>query len=390
MATNHPSVFLLGTQMTRAGAQHSLLKLGRGLHTRGWRVSAAFLYDKDGLRDEWQRHYGIPIYDLRAWQKNGGAANLLRLGRGFLVLVDLLRRERNDLIMTYTQHSNLIGIPLAWLAGVPLRIASNRGCIDGMPPWLSRLHGWMVNSRLTSCLVANSAHVREEAVDQEKVVPSKITIVPNGVPLPEQTDNPAVRAQVCAEFAIPSNAQLLVTVGRLTRQKGHVYLIQALPQILQAYPDAHLLLIGEGELRQPLSDLARELGVLHAVHFLGLRADVGRLLSAADIFVFPTLWEGMPNALLEAMASGIPAAASSIPETREILKDGENGLLFTVADARAAAAAVLRLLGDADLRNRIGVAGREFVAQHFSEGRMISAYAALFQKHYDELHRTRV
>jgi glycosyltransferase involved in cell wall biosynthesis len=381
------SVLLLGTQMTRAGSQHALLRLGQGLHGRGWRVSAAFLYDKDGLHTEWQRQSGIPIADLRSWKKKGGMWNVFRLAGGALRLVRLMRRERFDLIMTYTQHSNLIAIPLAWVAGVPLRIASNRGCIDGMPPWLSRMHGKMINSSLATCLVANSEHVRRQAISLEKVDPAKIVVIPNGVPLTSEINREKARAQVCAEFNLPANVHLLVTVGRLTRQKGHVYLIQAMPRILQAHPNTHLLLIGEGELRQSLSNLAADLGVSAAVHFLGLRADVGRLLSAADVFVFPTLWEGMPNALLEAMAAGIPVAASSIPETREILKDGENGLLFTVEDAQAAAEAIQRLLGDRALRERLGKAGREYVVAHFSIEQMVSAYAVLFEQHYDNLRR---
>lgn len=386
MIGKFPSVLLLGTQMTRAGSQHALLRLGQGLHQRGWQAEAAFLYDKDGLQEEWQRQTGIPVHNLNAWLKNGGLGNGFRLMGGMLRLLTLLRREKFDLIMTYTQHSNLVAIPLAWLAGVPLRIASNRGCIDGMPGWLSCLHGALVN-RLAACLVANSQHVRDEAIALDGVRAERIVVIPNGVPLPPEVDHRDTRSQVRAEFGLTAETPILITVGRLTRQKGHVFLIQSMPAILQKHPETHLFLIGDGELRRPLSALAHELGVQAAVHFLGMRPDVQRLLGAADVFVFPTLWEGMPNALLEAMALGIPAAASSIPETGEILVHEENGLLFPAEDAPGCAAAVLRLLDDGGLRRRLGAAGRVFVAEHFSVERMIANYADLFTRYYYDVTR---
>ncbi len=375
-----PKIILIGTQMTRAGAQYSLLKLGRGLQARGWQVSAAFLYDKDGLQADWQAAEGFPVLDMGLWRKGGRWWDAWRLLVGWLRLLRLLRAGQFDLLMSFTQHCNLLAIPAAWLAGVPVRVASNRGCIDGMPPWMSRLHGAMVNSAATTCLVANSEHVRGAALEFEKVHPQKIVVIPNGVELPDLQGRETARRAVCAEFDLAPDANVLLSVGRLTRQKGHTYLLDALPDVLRAYPNTLLLAVGDGDLRQPLQEQARRLGLENAIRFTGMRADVPRLLLAADLFVFPTLWEGMPNALLEAMAYRLPCVASAIPEVQEVMVHGESGYLFPARQSAPLAQALITLLSDAALRQRLAQGSRAVVEKRYSVAGMWEAYAGLFEQ----------
>ena len=148
----------------------------------------------------------------------------------------------------------------------------------------------------------------------------------------------------------------LLCVGRLAEQKGHRFLLEAMPAILDAHPDAHLLLAGDGHLLRDLQEQARPLG--DRVSFLGVREDVPALMAAADLFVFPSLWEGQGNALLEAMAVGVPIVATDIPSTRETIADGEHALLVPPGDAPALAAAVNRVLADPDLAARLADAAR--------------------------------
>ncbi len=302
-ALPRPRLLFLGSQMTTGGAQRVLLMLAGWFHKQGYPVTAVFLYDKDGLHAQWQSQADFPIVNLDAWTKGGvNPGKLPRLAGGMLRLWRLLRVERPDAVMTFTHHSNLIGIPLARLAGVPLRIASHRGRIYNFPGWLARLHAVMVNSPLTTRLVAVSDEVRRQSVE-EGVRPDRIVLIPNAVELSPAA--PDARARLRAWLQVPPGAALVLAVGRLNAEKGQSLLLQAVPAVLRRFPQTVFALAGDGPLHEELEEQAVQMGIAGRVRFLGVRQDVPDLLSAADLFVLPSRSEGMPNALLEAMAAGV-------------------------------------------------------------------------------------
>jgi glycosyltransferase involved in cell wall biosynthesis len=155
----------------------------------------------------------------------------------------------------------------------------------------------------------------------------------------------------------------IACVGRLIFNKGPQFLIEAAPQILRAHPKAEFVLVGDGPLRASLEERARRLNIGHRVNFLGTRSDVAAILQGCDVLVRPSLLEGMPLAVLEAMACGLPVVATPVSGTAELVRGGENGLLVRPAQPDDLAAAVLRLAEDESLREAQGRRGR-WLAEH--------------------------
>ena len=161
------------------------------------------------------------------------------------------------------------------------------------------------------------------------------------------------------------------TIGRLHPQKGHKVLLEAAKGIGKSHPRSRFLIVGEGEMGDQLKREAVMLSVADKVTFAGARTDIPLQLKQMDLFVFPSLWEGLPIVLLEAMAAGLPIVATDVDGVQEILQDGKNALLIRPGDARALQEGIERMLDDARLRARLGDAARRTVRQQFSVGRMM-------------------
>jgi glycosyltransferase involved in cell wall biosynthesis len=156
------------------------------------------------------------------------------------------------------------------------------------------------------------------------------------------------RRSVRDELALPAGARLVVSVGRLHRQKGFDLLVSAAPSVVRDNPDVWFVCVGEGPERATIEKRAQELGVRDRIRLLGYRTDVPRLLSSGDLFAFPSRFEGLPFALLEAMAHCLPVVASDATSTPEILADRVHGLLFPSGDAESLREALVWALGHPD------------------------------------------
>ena len=168
----------------------------------------------------------------------------------------------------------------------------------------------------------------------------------------------------------------MFTPARLHSQKGHIFLLEAAVHV----PDALFVFAGDGEERSRLEDRARQLHIADRVRFLGSRQDVPALLACCDVFVLPSLYEGLPLSVLEAMAAGRPVVATSISGTDEAVVDGVTGLLVPPSDAGALAAALNRVLSDRDLAARLANAGRTAVNEKFSSEIMVRNTAQLYEE----------
>lgn len=374
------SILFLGSQMATGGAQQVLRAQAAWFHRQGWRVIVAFLYDKEGLAGAWQAESPFPVVNLDAWHKDGSPLrNSLRLAGGLVRLLALLRRSKVQVIETFTPHSNLIGLPLAWLAGTPVRVGTHHGRVGNPTWWLDWLHGRLINSPLAACLVAVSPQACQTAVEQEGVRPERIRIIPNGIDFDQRPLlAPEERARIRESLDVPEGGCLALSVGRLVPQKGHATLLEALPQVLERFPQTVLAVAGDGPLRPELTRQAQALGIAPAVRWLGNREDVPTLLAAADLFVLPSLSEGLPVALLEAMAAGLPVAASRLPGIESAVETGHTGLLVPPGDPPALAAALISLLGDPERRKELGSAAQTLVRERFTLDKMCMAYERLF------------
>jgi glycosyltransferase involved in cell wall biosynthesis len=160
-------------------------------------------------------------------------------------------------------------------------------------------------------------------------------------------------------------------VGRLEEQKGQRYLLAAVPDFVQQIPDLTVLLVGEGREVAALKRQAEELGINSRLHFLGTRRDLSRIFAALDLFVHPSLWEGLPLTLLMAMGAGLPVVGTRVSGVTEVIEDGQNGCLVPPGDSQALAQAVLNLYHHPELRRRLGDAARKTVAERHSQEAML-------------------
>lgn len=233
-------------------------------------------------------------------------------------------------------------------------------------------------ARYTDALVAVGEGQRELALQHGLLAPERITVIPNGV-RSELFAGVGEGAGVRGEFGLPAEALLLGTVAALSPQKGLEYLLRAVAAVRRERPEVALLIVGEGLQRGALVRQARLLGLGPNVVFAGLRSDIPRLLGALDLFVLPSLWEGLPYALLEAGATGLPAVATAVPGNTDLIRPGETGWLARPADPLDLAVQLFAALGDPE-RSRRGQALQSLVREHYSLPAMVAGHVALYEK----------
>jgi glycosyltransferase involved in cell wall biosynthesis len=372
-ADSKPQLFFLGTQMARAGAQKVLLAQADWFHARGYSVKVAFFYDKESLAQTWQASRNFPVLNLNAWRySDAWWRNIFRLLPALWRLFGLFSSPQ--VVQTFTPHSNLLGIPLAWLARVRVRIATQHGRLRVAPG----LHSFMINSGMANALVVVSEDLREIAIEKDHVEPIRVTVIQNGVEVIEATEAQAQALR--RELGLSAEAQLIICVGRLMETKGQRVLLTAFDQIASHWPQAILAFVGEGEDRTPLLQLVKELKLTERVHLLGHRDDIPALLSAADIFVQASFSEGLSIALLEALAAGVSVVATRVGGLVQVVEDGESALLISPGDPAELANALERLLADPALRKRLATAAQQRVQARYSVDTMCREYETLMLK----------
>lgn len=164
----------------------------------------------------------------------------------------------------------------------------------------------------------------------------------------------------------------------MAEQKGITYLLQAMPQVLVSYPDVTLVIVGDGEIKAELQKETIRLGIEQNVHFLGTRLDIPELLRLFNIYVLPSIWEGMPLVLLEAMAAGCPVIATNVGGVSKVIKNKHNGLLVDSKNPNQLASAIKLLLSDKELRSEYSRNGINTFQEHFSAEIMTRQYEKLY------------
>jgi glycosyltransferase involved in cell wall biosynthesis len=286
-----------------------------------------------------------------------------------------LRRHRINVAHSHEFSMAVYGAWASWRAGVQHVITMHGSrYYAGRPLRLLAMRAAVVLSGRT---VAVSHRLADHLSRDLRIPRSEFSMLSNGVRHTCGAPSTAIRG----ELGLTQDDRLLVAVGNLYEVKGHRYLIEAMGMLRDRYPRLHLAICGRGELGDALAALAREKGLADRVHLLGLRSDVAAILSAADTFVLPSLSEGLPLALLEAMFARRPIVASAVGEVSAVLEQGEAGLLVEPGNASTLATALDRLLSDADLASALGErAGRRADAEYHVT-QMVRRYVQI----YDEL-----
>lgn len=244
----------------------------------------------------------------------------------------------------------------------------------------------MLSERIVSWIadriVAVSQGVRYDLILYERINPKKISVIYNGI----NGDKYRIsvdRHEKIQEFNILKD-DIIIGVGvRLSEQKGICYLIDAFEAISLKYPNAKLLIVGDGELRGQLERRVQKKGLERKIIFTGFRSDIPELLQIMDIYVLPSLWEGHPLVLLEVMAAGKPIIATDIPGNHETVQNGESGFLVPVKNPQAIADKLQVLIKDQSIRRRMGDRGKKIFNQRFTVNTMVDSYQNLYSSMFN-------
>jgi glycosyltransferase involved in cell wall biosynthesis len=232
----------------------------------------------------------------------------------------------------------------------------------------------------------NAEGIRDHILKMGSASPGKIVVIHNGLDAP--ADARALRerrrAGLLAELGLGAGAKIVGCVAGLKPVKGHRYLLEAAADVMKADASVHLVLVGDGELRDEIAAQAERLGISVRTSMLGHREDSAQLAAAFDVAVLASLSEGLPNTVMEAMAAGAPVVSTAVGGVPELIDDGETGFLVPPANPRALAERIEYALSQADLSGLIAMRGRQFVIERFGMGRMVSAVERL----YDEVINT--
>ncbi len=353
-----------------AGMEYGVIKLVNGLDRERFAPSIACFFGRQssstGLLDD-----RIPVHDLRKKQ-----------GRDFSVifrLARLCRREGVDLVHSHNWQTFFYTVLAARLARVPVIIHGEHGREAKDPP-LRQLLLKRYLARSCARITAVSSDLALEIVDQWRVLPEKVLQVRNGVDL-DRFATPRDPAATRRELGIPPDAAVVMTVGGLRPVKDHPTLIRAFAKASASFPEARLVIVGGDwpvPARPHLEDLARSLGIADRVVFAGVRQDVPDLLAAGDVYVNSSVFEGMSNTILEAMASSRPVIATAVGGNPELVHDGETGFLVPPGDVPAMAERLTRLFAEPGLCAALGQGGRRVVERLHPLSGMVQRYADLY------------
>jgi glycosyltransferase involved in cell wall biosynthesis len=292
-------------------------------------------------------------------------------------LVRFLRARKPDVVHAHLIHGDLYGTLAARLTRVPYVISTKHNDDAfrqrGFYAWLDR-----TAAHCQDRIITISHHLKRFHVDVEGLPADRIVTIHYGLDPSAFLQGVGEDVDVRAELDVPTDTPLAGVVGRLTEQKGHAYLLEAFAAVVQEFPSARLLVVGDGKLRPALERQVAHLGLCGSVTFTGRRENVPHIMLALDVLVMPSLWEGFGLVLLEAMAAGKPLVASRVSAIPEIVVDGETGFLVPPGDSHSLAQTLLKVLRDPELGRRMGRKGRARLEREFSVEKMVRATERIY------------
>jgi glycosyltransferase involved in cell wall biosynthesis len=293
-------------------------------------------------------------------------------------IIGLVRRERVDLLHLHNPPAALWGTLAVQVGrlGVPVVRTEHRPYLPDTLRAIHRLLYPSLTKRARRVICVCDA-VRRSFAERFPSLSERFVTVHNGIRT-EQFEHLPPKDQCRTRYALPAGARIIGTVGRLVPVKNHLGLVTAFHGIKKEVPDAHLAIVGDGELKDIIVTHARELGIAKAVSILPTTPDIAKFYRALDLFILPSHSEGLPLTLLEALAAGLPAVASEVGGIPEIITDGVNGRLVTGTDTADIAERVIELLLDGERASAMGEAGRETVRRRFTAARMVEGIERVY------------
>ncbi len=355
------------TELRPAGAERCVYSLATRLDRRGFEVHVAAL--RGGAVAEWLARDGVGVTVLNVCCK-------LDL-RALTALVRLLRRRRIELLHTHLFHADLAGRLAARLAGVPHLVHTVHVAEGRFRPWQ---YAWArAADRWCDRIVCVSKAVRDDHARKTHLPPRRYAVIYNGIDADAYARNARRRAELRKQWALGEEEVLLAFVGRLDRQKNVGLFLEAARRLRSDRGDVRAVIAGDGAERAVVEHFLRA-GASSWATWLGQTDDVAGLLSAADVYVQTSRWEGFGLAAAEAMAAGLPVVATAVPGLTEVVEDGLTGLLVDSEAPDSLAGAISRLIRQPQLRDRLGLAGQRRVKQEFSLEANVAAHQCLYEQ----------
>ncbi len=289
-----------------------------------------------------------------------------------------MRAQGVSVVHTHLFTADAFGRLAARLAGVRAVFSTVHSVVN---VWKTPVHRFIdrVLAWASYRVIACTAEVHQALLERDGLPAGRVTTIANGIDL--QRFLSASGGGVREEFGVPAQKALLLVVGRLEAPKGHADLLGALAELrARGCEDFLCLFVGEGQLRAELEEEVARRGLQSLVRFTGLRRDVPRLLAACDAFLMPSRWEGLPIAMLEAMACGKAVLATAVGGVPDVIDSGTNGILVAAGDMTAFASSLLGLIEDPGRREALGTRARVDVLRRFDIARTAAQYAALYRE----------
>jgi glycosyltransferase involved in cell wall biosynthesis len=367
-------LFLIDAQ--GGGAMTHVLNLAEGLHKEN--IFPEILFFTEGPSIEEAKKRNISTYLIL--KKGVGLVFFYRLYR-------FLKKNRYDILHTHTINANFFG-----------RIA---GKISGIKVLLTTVHSHVIDelkglkkpsifdhvryridiflSRWNRFLVVVSEAIREQLINQD-IPASKIRVIENGVDINKFKPNFQIGLDVRKELGIPEEAKVVGIIGRIVPLKNHDLFLRSAEKISKNRKDVYFLIVGDGPLLSSIRNYAKSLGLSNRVIFTGWYTDIERIIPALDMLVLCSQVEGHNIVVLEAMACGKPVIGTDVRGIHTMVKHGENGMLVPVDNSTALAKAILYLIENPQVAERMGNTARNYVAEKYDADYMISAYLKLYQE----------
>jgi glycosyltransferase involved in cell wall biosynthesis len=362
-------ILLVITGLAVGGAETQLVRVATRLKQRGWDVRVVTLIPPRAYVDVLEQA-GIPVTTLGIRDKRPPLRPVWRLAR-------IIREWKPAIVHSHMVHANLLTRLTSLLAPVPVLVCSAESIREG-----GRLRDWLY--RLTDPLCDLTTHVCEAGAQRyirERMVPShKMRVVYNGVDVEQFRPDGQVPQRIRQE-ADAGEQFVWLAVGRLDKPKDYPTLLRAFSRLCRVRDRTLLWIVGEGPLREELHHLMRDLNLQHRVRFWGVRSDIPSLMKASDAFVMSSSWEGLPLALIEAQACGLPAVVTDVGGNAEVVIHEETGFIVPPKNPDALAEAMLRLMAlPVEMRQQMGTLARQRVEQQFSLESVVTQWENLYHE----------
>ncbi|MDD5045003.1 MAG: glycosyltransferase family 4 protein [Candidatus Omnitrophica bacterium] len=359
------NILFLANHLNTGGITSYLLTLSAGLEKRGHRV---FIASSGGDRENDFLGQGAVLLKVPLRTKSEASPGVIF---SLFRILPVLKKEKIDLIHANTRVTQALAFWLYKFSRVP---------------YVSTCHGFFRPSLHRKLfpfwgkkVIAISDSVSEHLIKDFKIDPEKVKLIYNGIDVEKFREQARDSVEAAKKNLGLKAGPVVGIIARLSEVKGHIYLIQAFKEVLRSRPDAQLFIVGEGKTHKELVDAVATLGMLESVKFVPRIDDTRKALMAMDIFVMPSLAEGLGLALMEAMASGLAAVASDIGGLRNLISDHQNGILVKPEDPAGLARAILELLNDAAKRKSYADRARKFILENFSQDKMVTETLNLYQ-----------